>query len=173
MIIDPTCDGMVNGLESVSCITVRCTSCGDRFENIDGSTNPHFTTVREALECIEQCGWDLGVHGLRCLDCSNNETCAADGHLWDAFEPCLCGGRNVDHMQPMEHRLCGRCGESESRPIATCASAAAERGGVRRAVVTRGLACEVAGGGRCGLCLGDFTASPVEPVSVEAMGGGR
>ncbi|MBO0883242.1 MAG: hypothetical protein J2P17_23480 [Mycobacterium sp.] len=125
MSIDTTCDDRVKGLASVTCVAVTCTICGGRFEDSEG-WNPHFSSAAEALEEIRESDWQIGPDGVRCEHCANKATCAAEGHRWDAWGPCLCGGR-THHTTRMEIRVCRRCGAMEERPDAassadTCVS---------------------------------------------------
>lgn len=110
----------------IACVVVACDICGAEYgDDEGGGWRWDADGETEALRTAVEQGWVLdGPAGLldagplvQCLQCTELIRCLADGHDWDQWAPCYCGGTYPPHGSgcPLV-RYCRRCGGHEQAP---------------------------------------------------------
>jgi hypothetical protein len=105
--------------------------CPERFGSDDsgpwafGSIEELAKVVADDLEENEDAyyRWRTNPDGsYTCGRCVTKADCAANGHQWDDWSDCYCGGSNTGHAAGgPQHRSCNHCYEMDrSGPIRPC-----------------------------------------------------
>jgi hypothetical protein len=100
------------------CVTVKCSHCGDPYENDDFGTVLHFDTVDEALKAALAAGWVQDSDRLLDQSCAGRLVCARDGHSWDDGHASVewTGSDGTVHKS-IEWWMCRVCGsETNDQP---------------------------------------------------------
>lgn len=98
------------GFEQRTCITIKCTDCGNNLGDDDEGT-PHFASADAAIRAATAADWLIVQPRLFvCAGCTNRRGCTALGHSWPHQPTVVRDG--------IEHRWCLReCGASVENPV--------------------------------------------------------
>jgi hypothetical protein len=100
-------------------LMVVCDACADRGDGRDGGI-PLFDTIEQARAYLD--GWQVSDDGqATCDQCLARQVCTQQGHDWDDWQDCACGGLLTQHQAAGcdQHRWCLRCGQWQRRDPTT------------------------------------------------------
>lgn len=106
-----------------SCYLVTCDQCRIAFDENDECI-VYFETEDDAIRHIADNGWTVTANGeYLCYRCWTTVQCDNDGHRWEHWHPCNCGGAIADHSIHGcgLYRYCARPGCEEFQ-VATLAT---------------------------------------------------
>ena len=101
-------------IRNTVCVEVTCDDCRQPLGGDEGPV--HYANFDDARKWNED--WVIRDDGhATCGDCGDRDTCSREGHQWQPWVECNCGGTITAHTDrcTARFRVCDRCVKLEYR----------------------------------------------------------